>query len=227
MPIAVDSPKAGLAAPAVLGTLASRRVLGADYYCTTSGQTSGNTSTHGEDVGCDIAGALPPTGEPSWAITSTWPIDKSNAFNGLTINGTVFPDVFYKKEYDTSVRAECQGWRLVSSSATGKVAATLFEILTLRPSCDEPPSEDLLELGRAVIATILNASQLEPTFPINQQTAMSMFNDVYLGGSYEDEDWQNKNASWNAADVLCYFRLLYGEVTGCSGLTTGALAGTT
>jgi hypothetical protein len=44
--------KAGLAAPAVLLSLASKPVMGSTYYCTGSGGMSGNTSSHGEKLSC-------------------------------------------------------------------------------------------------------------------------------------------------------------------------------
>lgn len=61
--------KAGLAAPAVLGTLATRQVLGADAYnCTPSGQISGNMSRPGAAV-CSEEGLSP----AEWADTPKWP----------------------------------------------------------------------------------------------------------------------------------------------------------
>jgi hypothetical protein len=207
--------KAGLAAPAVLGTLASKQVLGAPYYCTVSGQVSGNTSAHGPDNGCSISGALSPT---SWTTANSWPIDKAKTFNGLTNGSVTFPNIFYKKHYGNG--SNCAGDRLVSSG-NSNAAATLPEVLTLAPStCDTAPTQALLDLARAAIATVLNAANLGTEFPVDQGTAMAMFNAVYSGGVYVDPDWLNKHASWDASDVYCYFRLLYGGVIGCGGLTT-------
>jgi len=61
--------KAGLAVPAVLGTLASRQVLGADAYnCTPSGQISGNMSRPGA-AECSVQGLS----EAQWASGQSWP----------------------------------------------------------------------------------------------------------------------------------------------------------
>jgi hypothetical protein len=43
---------AGLAAPAVMLSLASKPVMGASYWCTGSGGMSGNTSGHGTKLSC-------------------------------------------------------------------------------------------------------------------------------------------------------------------------------
>jgi hypothetical protein len=61
--------KAGLAVPAVLGTLASRQVLGdVAYNCTPSGQISGNMSRPGA-ADCGEQGVSPTV----WAGTQSWP----------------------------------------------------------------------------------------------------------------------------------------------------------
>jgi hypothetical protein len=211
--------KIGLAAPAVMGTLASKRVLGATYYCTTSGQVSGNVSTHGPDNGCDIAGALSPD---EWKVDGTsWsPVNKAALFNGYTYPGSSvsFPALFWVKNY--GVGSACAGDRLVSSGGNGN-RASLIQVLTLAPStCDEAPTNDLLILAREAIAALVNAATIGTSFPITPSDVIAMFNAVYLGGNYVDPYWLNKNAKWNASDVVCYFRLLHGEVSGCSGLTT-------
>lgn len=52
--------KSGLAGAAVMLTLASKPVLGNPIYnCTVSGNTSGNVSSHGQDLACNTCGLSP------------------------------------------------------------------------------------------------------------------------------------------------------------------------
>ncbi|HUW29098.1 MAG TPA: hypothetical protein VMV97_10870 [Sulfuriferula sp.] len=60
--------KTGLGAGTVIATLASKPVLGAQYYCTVSGMQSGNTSMHGPAVTCQGCSPGYWTNSPgSWA----------------------------------------------------------------------------------------------------------------------------------------------------------------
>lgn len=45
--------KVGMVAPVIM-TLTSKAALGSSYYCTISGQQSGNTSSHGVDIPCGV-----------------------------------------------------------------------------------------------------------------------------------------------------------------------------
>ncbi len=95
--------KAGLAVPAVLGTLASRQVLADAFNCTPSGQISGNVSRPGAVV-CSSLGTSP----ANW-ISAAWPSayvkgthnapdqDPRNWGSGPTLNpsnATLFKAVF-------------------------------------------------------------------------------------------------------------------------------------
>ena len=184
--------KGGLVAPVVIGTLLSRPVLGAaPYNCTISGQISGNVSAHGPDQSC-ILGDAPST----WAALSTWPspYTPGTQFNATTSYGA-FANAYRRK-------TEAGTTYLVNTSATGTQPATLKDVLTLPASSSNPPPNP--ELGKAAVASLLNAVKYAPDYPLTPGQVIEMFNATYNGGTYN----VNGTVLWNAATVLAYFKSL-------------------
>lgn len=176
--------QASLAAPVVLGTLASRKVLAApQYHCTISGQMSGNLSRPGGDsckTGKNVEG---------W-ITSISEDEGNKLFN------SIFADIYHVKDN-----------QLVKPGTQGNPSpATLKQVLTLPAgSNDGHPEPDNLDLGRAAVASWLNAEAYAPDYPLTKQQVVDMFNATINGGTYQ----VNTTTFWYAADVLTYFQSLY------------------
>lgn len=185
--------KGGLAAPIVIGTLLSRPVLGAaPHNCTISGQMSGNVSTHVQGV-CSLLGRSP----------GYWKNNGVSAQTGIAFN-TVFADAYsWKLENPTTVLLAKQGTSGFSPNPT--LLQVLQSTVGMRPNFNYPA------LGRAAVACYLNAlygapgNPPWPDFPLKPSDVVEMFNAVYAGGSYQ----VNPTTSWNATQVVTYFKSLY------------------
>ncbi len=206
--------KAGLAAPAVMGVLASRPVLGAsDYRCTISGQISGNLSRPGDaiDYRCTISGQISGNlSRPGDAIdcgtlgrspgywknhTGLWPGVSPHAYFN-----SIFADAYcYKQINDnTTELASC-------SNSEYSPNPTLLQVLQATGGMNGIPHP---ALGRAAVASYLNAlafSTSNPPYPLTPDRVVAMFNAVYNGGTYEVAP----GVAWNASQVLAYFESLY------------------
>ncbi|MBM4180506.1 MAG: hypothetical protein FJ209_02995 [Betaproteobacteria bacterium] len=181
----------GLAAPIVMGTLLSRPVLGAaPHNCTISGQLSGNVSTHVQGI-CSSLGKSP----EYWRDLTNWPgtvtslVQKNTLF---TAKG--FTDTYWKRNNNQ---------RLVAPNTSNSTVATFQEVLANTVANNNPPTN--IDLGRAAIASYLNAIQFAPNFPLSTAQVVAMFNATINGGTYPI----NPSTSWTAAQVLAYFRSLY------------------
>jgi hypothetical protein len=258
--------QAGLAAPAVVGLLASRQVLGAEAWnCTPSGQVSGNVSRAGAVV-CSSLGVTP----ASWASAATWPSgyvkgvhnapnqDPKNWGSGPALNpltSKLFTSVFatssdvfrYIPANIGSVPHSCPagytynnghaackinngstevpaftytpiGGSTIITSADPRWAGQdligsdgiTYKIIGVSPTLQEvlafSSSDALFVFAQAAIATLLNAAQNAPSFPVSTTTVIAMFNATYNGtGTYQVND----SVSWNRTQVLAYFRTLY------------------
>ncbi len=185
--------KAGLAAPAVMGVLASRPVLGAsDYRCTISGQISGNLSRPGDAIDCGTLGRSP----GYWKNhTGLWPGVSPHAYFN-----SIFADAYcYKQINDnTTELASC-------SNSEYSPNPTLLQVLQATGGMNGIPHP---ALGRAAVASYLNAlafSTSNPPYPLTPDRVVAMFNAVYNGGTYEVAP----GVAWNASQVLAYFESLY------------------
>lgn len=184
--------KGGLALPVVLSSLISKPVLGAaPYNCTISGAMSGNTSSHGQDVACNALGRSP----------GYW---KTHAYDWIRYT----PDTPFKEVF-----ADAYWWISKNANAVELCPfqyqncapdPTLMQVLTstagMRPNLNYPA------LGRAAVASLLNAYAFAPNYPLTPSQVVAMFNAVYLGGLYPI----NSSASWDAGQVMIYFESLYG-----------------
>lgn len=206
--------KAGLAAPAVLGALASRPVLGQGIHnCTPSGHISGFASPPpGGGVYCASLGQPPSyfaSGGPS-----TWP----SAF--YTVQGqTMVPRLF--KESPAGVdRFFVDAYEVTYSTGNKPPrAAMVWDVLVGDAVTDKGESENnaslivkngyfdttAFTLGKEAIAACMNAL-LNPTmFPISALGVVDMFNNVITGGLDPVAD----GLTWNAAEVIEYFESLH------------------
>lgn len=185
--------KAGLAAPVVLATLASRPVLGAaPYNCTISGQLSGNTSGHGPDQPCNKLGL-----SPGYWKTHTAPGDWPTILPGAAFN-TVFADAYWWTPQNNNAVELCPpNYQNCSDNPT--FLQVLSSTAGMRPNLNYPA------LGRAAVASYLNAYKFAPNYPLTPAEVVAMFNAVHSGGTYPI----NPTTSWNAAQVMTYFESLY------------------
>jgi hypothetical protein len=204
---------AGTAAPIVLGSLVSKPVLAsAPYGCSISGQMSGNTSAHQGAVTCSTLGQPPAywkmqTSWPAGLLAGTLPNDNCNfgsssnkgtVFNGFSVAGTAaLTSAFMSKQY----ASVCKVFDLGEGFPGGSVAATLLQGLATEGIDDRPAKS----LGRAAIASLLNAILHGSDYPLTAKQVIDMYNAVCSGGTYK----VNASTSWTAAQVQAYFASLY------------------
>ncbi|WP_457351286.1 hypothetical protein [Roseateles sp. P5_D6] len=205
--------QAGAATPVVLGSLLSKPALASQAYnCTVSGQMSGNASPRPGKADCKLLGKSP----GYWKNASTWPAgtlkgtlptascsfggNKGTVFGGFISGGQTLMDAFrYKAE---SSACNVYGYR---DSAFGLCTskATLLQVLNTPGGQNDTM---IYALGRATVATILNALNVGTDYPITVAQAIKMFNAVCpLGGKYQ----VNTTVSWDANQVMAYFQSLY------------------
>ncbi len=209
--------KAGLVAPAVLGTLASRQVLGAaPYNCTISGMQSGNVSSHGEPVSCATLGSSPAT------YLAAWPLDSD-----FYVHNAIHQNVAGARNFQGSPKSApthfANAYRAHTISPSDNRTATVLEVLLgYVPTYDNnwgySPIADTnvqlqvrsgftdsgFALGQEAIAAYLNAAD-QTKYPITQSDVVAMFNAVIVTGGIYDP----LGANWNASQVLAYFKSLH------------------
>lgn len=230
--------KGGLAAPIVLGTLLSRPVLGAaPYNCTISGQLSGNVSSHGTPVDCSTLGLSPGfwrQERKEWPnfIYGSGMIDgnfkpiASPTLDGSkeSTEGTLFTTAGFANAFkcieETSTMTVTTGHG--KNQKTETVTETVCRIVSYGdPDFSTAGNATLLQvvanggndngldaLGRAAVASLLNAYEFAPDYPLTPQDVVEMFNAVHAGGSY----MVNPTTSWDASQVMAYFESLYKSV---------------
>jgi hypothetical protein len=200
--------RAGLSASAVLGSLASKPVLGAaPYHCTVSGQVSGNMSPRADgNLTCVI-------GDPrsTWLTNLNWPSpitrgslpdatctfaspDSATRFNGFSVSGLSLKDSFYNKVLDSACK--------VQEESTGN-PSTMLQVLNTDPLVQ---TSDLFKLARAIVVSLLNSYQFAPNYPVTAATIIAMFNATADGvGKYQ----VNSTVQWDRAQVTAYLQSLY------------------
>ncbi len=199
--------RAGAAGTVVLGALASKPVLGAaPYQCTVSGQVSGNLSRAGSAAQCGLLGDSP----SEWVTATSWPSpfvkgtlpNSGCQFNaqGLT-EGTKFNGYggLINAFYSVAGSGVCN---VSTNAGSPPSAATMLQVLSTTDTNEK------FRLGRAVVASLLNASRpgLPGTdYPVTTQTIIAMLNATFNGGTYP----VNSTTSWDRALVILYLESLY------------------
>jgi hypothetical protein len=198
--------KAGLAAPAVLGVLASRKVLAeAPWNCTVSGQISGNISRPGA-VACSTVGQ----GFSAYNVDGTnWPPSCTNYFpstgNGCNFNQALdfsaVPALLTTKFRDAFTMPQGSGTR----------PATILEVYNGAAGLASLSANISLEFGREALLALLN-SYFNPTsnpngFPLSPGDVVAMFNAIAISNSYNTGI--PGAAPWNGATVLAYWKMLH------------------
>jgi len=210
--------RAGLSAPIVLGTLASKPVLGQSgppYNCTISGQVSGNVSSAGNSD-CSQLGFTP----DHWKQAPTWP---SGLTRGVTPNqqcnftgqnaGTRFSPMFLEAfRYVSTGTGQTQACTVYAydepgySTTTGPSAgvATMLQVLYLPVTS----AFNGRRLGRAAVASLLNAYSNTLTYPLSPTQVVNIFNQVRSQGSYQ----VNSTTNWDRERVIQYLESLNGKL---------------
>jgi hypothetical protein len=203
--------RAGLSASVVLGSLASKPVLGAaPYHCTVSGQTSGNMSPRpGDSDPCATGNSL-----SFWKNAGTWPgpnfikgtlpnaqcnfpsgqnLSQGTGFNGFTAGNVKLVKSFFKKSENGVCTVKFDQSGLYTSKAT---------MLQVLASTD---TDAVFELGRTIVVSLLNSEQFKPNYAVTATTVIAMFNATVGGGKYK----VNATVEWNRAQVTEYLQSLY------------------
>ena len=204
--------KAGLAAPAVLGVLASRPVLGQSLHnCTPSGHVSGFASANPNGTPCPTLG-----NPPSFfrAGTTNWPAGLyfinnnggvrlfKNAPNGL---GVLFADAYQRRRTSDNNITDANVWDVLAGCVINPTNGNCRPGFVLEARSGFYPD---LTLGQEAVAACMNALLYHPArFPISPQQVVGMFNNVVRFGGLDEVA---SNAFWNAAEVTEYFRSLHG-----------------
>lgn len=212
--------RAGAAAPVVLGSLVSKPVLAGEveriYHCTISGQLSGNLSAHPNQIDCKTIGRSPGYWKnhlswPGGVVAGSLPNNsctfangtQGTVFNGYSSGGAVFGDAFRRK----SANSLCMVYD-VSEGAYANTdpakKATMLQVLNTGGGLND---NSLKALGRAAVASLLNAHAYGQAYPLTAAQVITMFNAVYKGGVY----MANGNVPWDATKVKNYFESLYGN----------------
>jgi hypothetical protein len=197
--------KAGLAAPAVLGVLASRPVLGASFHqCTPSGHISGFASANNQEA-CTALGnppsfyaTQPPTSWPN--ATADW----------ITVNpsGNVTPRDFDKTPASLTFNPHSPLTKFLDAFARAGTASTanVLEVLQGNASVKSGYSATV-SLGQEAIAACMNATLNGGAggHPLTVAEIVNMFNSVAKGGTYK----ATSTANWNVSEVVEYLQSLH------------------
>lgn len=111
----------------------------------------------------------------------------------------------YEQIPNTTTSTVQTGCEVVGPSDMGfasGVPATLLQVLETGGGLNDT---DIAALGRAAVASLLNAAKFAPDYPLTGKQVIDMFNAVCNGGVYTIND----SVSWNANQVKTYFESLY------------------
>lgn len=212
--------KAGLAAPAVLGVLASRPVLANPlHHCTPSGYISGFASPRPGAVSCSTAGHPPSYYQPS---KSTWPGGTGGPFlnsagnsrrfrNAPNVSGSFhgspirFADAYQVRRLDPpfTVR-DASVWDVLRGCNVSEANGDCIPNWVVEARSGFNPD---ITLGMEAIVAAMNAVSGYPgSFPIPLQQVVEMFNKVVVSGGLYQVTHTNQ---WNAAEVKTYWQSLH------------------
>lgn len=207
----------------------------APYNCTISGQISGNVSSHGTPVDCGTLGRSPgywrqpqkdwpnfvygsgmidgsfkpiaiPTLDGSKESTEGTLFTSagfSNAFKCIEKTSSTTVTTGHGKNKKTTTMTETVHQIISEGDPDFSLApgnATLLQVVAYGGNDNKMAS-----LGRAAVASLLNAYEFAPDYPLTPQAVVAMFNAVCTGGEYQI----NSTTSWDKDQVMAYFESLY------------------
>ncbi len=207
--------RGGLAAPVVLGTLASKPILGraGGLQCTISGNNSINPSVRGGAVQCNASGV----GPASWLSNMSWPapLTRGQLTNNnpdiQAASGTVFDGWILQGTSSSYTTSAIFSQTSVTTSSTtlnnafkvnnGNAKATMLQVLMPKAVSTAAATNPL---GIAVVTSLLNAFS-RSNYPVSASQIIAMFNAVSGGGTY----MVGGITPWNQARVIQYLQSLY------------------
>lgn len=207
---------------------------GTPINCKTLGLSPGFWKNRSSWPSPYIYGA-PVEGQCPVDASSTAAATVGTRFNQASALGSTFLDMFHcvaiteTKTQTTTTNGQCLKWKKgvcttyeqITSTTTTKVQtgsevvdpsdprfssgvpATLLQVLQTGGGLNDTA---IAALGRAAVASLLNAANTAPDYPITCKQVIDMFNAVCKGGVYPVND----SVSWNAVQVKTYFESLYG-----------------
>ena len=211
---------AGLAAPAVLGVLASRPVLGAvPHHCTPSGYISGFASPNPNATpSCKMLGFVPghykrgPRTWPNGTIPDSYFIDSSGkprlfkdspqGLGYLHGNPLLYADAYQRYKLLDGTISDATVWDVLAGQPIDSNTGTPLTGWVLQA---KPGFNPDLALGAEAVTALMNAILKAPNFPISPGQAVEMFNMVVNGGLYQ----VTSTNQWNAAEVKAYWQTLH------------------
>lgn len=201
--------KAGLAAPAVLGILASRPVLAeAPWNCTVSGQISGNISRPGQ-VPCSSVGLgrsayenIPTAWSPCAEFFKTsgnqnncnQQVNQARDFGDAPGTAGVKFSAAFRMPKNQNQTRPATVWEVFHNSNGLSVDTASYPHATI-------------VLGQEILLALLNYNRDPNGFPINRQDIVAMFNQVAATNAYNTGVLGNK--VWSGATVLWYLQSLH------------------
>lgn len=195
--------KVGLAAPAVLGVLASRPVLGQSlHHCTPSGHISGFASPNPNADPCNVGESVDHYAND----LDNWPLEFK------TTNGK--PLLFRASPNGSGLILFDDAYERIDKH-NNATPATVLDVLKAAPTKEngnpeidmvlQPTSDNVdLELGQLAVAACMNALGGVTNFPIGAKMVVNMFNGVFLYG----KDNVTSTNNWDKEHLKDYFRTL-------------------
>ncbi len=197
--------KVGLAAPAVLGVLASRPVLGQSlHHCTPSGHISGFASPNPNAAPCNVGQSVSYYADD----LDNWPLEFLNANEKK-------PLLFKESPNGSGLVPFADAYQRVDKK-NNVTFATVLDVLKGTPTKDNgQPEQDMtlvaksenadLVLGQLAVAACMNALTVNG-FPIGALIVVKMFNGVFLNG----KDNVTSTNNWDQEHLKSYLRTLQG-----------------
>lgn len=210
--------KASLAAPAVLGVLASKPVLANSlHHCTPSGYISGFASPNPNATSCSTLGQPPSYYRSSltyWPAGGTFlnpgtgkPRKFKNAPNGMgSFHGRPvrFADAYQVRRLADNTTRDASVWDVLAGCNVNETSGACVVGWVLEAKSGFDPD---ISLGAEAVAAAMNALIGYPSsFPISIQQVVEMFNMVVVSGGLYQVTSTNQ---WNATEVKAYWQSLH------------------
>jgi hypothetical protein len=213
--------RAGLSGSVVLGSLASKPVLGAvPYHCTVSGQVSGNLSRAALAGECVLGQCTQfwidgdwPSGfvkgtQPSencafvGNVSPSVPRARGTSFNGFTTGAGVpaLIPAFFNVATGSGSSQACSVTLTLTTNL--RLYSTMLQVLSTTDL------DEKFELGRVVVTSLLNVALLGNSYPVTTHSIIAMFNATFGGGNFFPVDG-SQAVTWNRTRVIEYLSSLY------------------
>ena len=189
----------GLAGTVVLGSLISKPVLAGPHLCMMSMAGSINTS-HNTAPPCSSLGQT----VSYWKTNISWPSGVTKGTLPITGSGPVtFPSPGKGTEFDVYMGVNAfrfdnnSGVVSFDTSNATSLRASMYQVLATSGADD-------LELGREIVAAILNSIQFA-TYPLTTAKVKQVYADLISVGT----TLANNSTPWDKVTVLAYLKTLH------------------